>query len=75
MISIRLRDAMDRHHTQTGVRLTYEQLAAETGLSIATLQSLASRSNYNTTLNTIEKLCRALKCEPGELLQLVDPET
>ena len=61
---------MDDHRQRTGERMTYELLAERTGLSRATLESIASRDNYNTTLSTIEKLCRALDCQPGDLLEL-----
>lgn len=50
--------------------MTYEALAEVTGISVATLQSLGSRSNYNTTLATIGRLCRALECTPGDLLEM-----
>lgn len=62
---------MERSHLRTGERLTYERLAARAGLSRATIEALASRSGYNTTLGTIEKLCRALDCTPGDLLELL----
>ena len=44
--------------------------AEETGIALATLQSLAARAGYNTRLSTIEKICRALKCSPGDLLEM-----
>jgi DNA-binding Xre family transcriptional regulator len=70
MIRIRLREAMKAHRQRTGVKLTYDILAARTGLSIATLQSLAARPDYNPRLSTIEKLCVALECAPADLLEL-----
>ncbi|WP_223840791.1 helix-turn-helix domain-containing protein [Pseudomonas extremaustralis] len=59
---------MDSYRQRTGVRLTYETIAERTGISVATLQSLAARPGYNTRLSTIEKLCRILECSPGDLL-------
>ena len=73
MIRVRLREAMEDHRRRTGERMTYETLAQATGLSRRTLESLASRPGYNSTLETIAKLCRALGCEPGDLLVL-EPE-
>lgn len=61
---------MEAYQDRTGTRVTYETLANQTGLSVATLQSLAARPEYNTRLSTIEKLCRALECSPGDLLEL-----
>ena len=75
MITVKLREAMKSYRLQTGERLTYEILARRSGLSLATLQSLATRSSYNTTLSTIEKLCRVLSCTPGDLLELEDDQS
>lgn len=69
MIYVKLREAMDLYRQRTGVRLTYEAIAERTGISVATLQSLAARPGYNTRLSTIEKLCRILECGPGDLLE------
>ena len=74
ILRVKLREAIERHRRLTGERLTYERLAARTGLSRATLESLASRESYNTTLSTIETLCRALGCSPSDLLELVEDE-
>lgn len=74
MIVVKLREMMARYRYRTGERLTYEKLAQRTGLSRTTLEALASRPGYNTTLATLEKLCRALECEPGDLLEMLpDP--
>lgn len=74
MIRVRLREVMDEHRRRTGERITHEHLAELTGLSRATLESLASRDTYNTRLSTIAKLCRALNCQPGDLLELVSED-
>jgi DNA-binding Xre family transcriptional regulator len=70
MIRVKLREAMDAYRVRTGNRLTYELLAEQTGIALATLQSLAARAGYNTRLSTIEKICHALKCSPGDLLEM-----
>jgi DNA-binding Xre family transcriptional regulator len=69
-IQVKLREAIEAHRVRTGVRLTYAALAKATGLSEATLQSLAARPNYNPRLSTIACLCEALGCAPGDLLEL-----
>jgi DNA-binding Xre family transcriptional regulator len=74
MISVKLREGMEAYRRRTGERLTYDSLALKAGLSVATLQSLAARTTYNTTLSTIEKLCRALQCAPGDILELSPEE-
>jgi len=69
-VRIKLREAIENHLKRSGERLTYARLAELSGLSRATVESIAARSDYNTTLDAIERLCRALGCTPGELLEL-----
>ena len=73
-LQVRLRQALAEHQQRTGQRLTYSDLAKATGLSYATLASLATRPTYNTRLSTVAKLCAALACRPGDLLELVSGE-
>lgn len=56
------------HEQRTGQKLTYAELAARAGLARATVESLASRSAYNATLATIDKLCGALECRLTDLV-------
>jgi DNA-binding Xre family transcriptional regulator len=70
MIRVNLRKAMDAYTQRTGVRLTYPILSKRTSISVETLQSIAARPGYNTRLSTIERLCRALQCSPGDLLEM-----
>ncbi|WP_425517195.1 helix-turn-helix domain-containing protein [Paracoccus bogoriensis] len=65
---------METYRRRTGERMTYELLAKRTGLARPTIESLASRDGYNTRLSTIEKVCRVLGCQPGDLLALTAPE-
>jgi DNA-binding Xre family transcriptional regulator len=69
-LRVRLREVMHAYSEKTGRRMTYDVLAADTGLSVTSLQSLGSRRSYNTTLTTIERICVACQCTPGELLTL-----
>ncbi len=61
---------MEAFQKRTGKTMTYEKLAAMTGLSRSTLESIGTRSSYNASLNTIAKICHALDCSPGDLLEL-----
>jgi len=72
MIAVKLREGIEAYRERTGERMTYVLLAARTGIARATLESIASRPNYNTRLSTVEKLCRALHCQPGDLLELAE---
>jgi len=74
VLRVKLREAMEDYRRRTGERMTYELLAKRTGLARPTIESLASRDSYNTRLSTIEKVCRVLGCQPGDLLELTVPE-
>lgn len=74
MIVIHLRRALDAYEARTGERLTHDDLAARTGLSSATLDSMASRRGYNASLKTLDRICLALRCTPSDLLELVEDE-
>jgi len=69
MLLIQLKRGIEWHERQFGRRLTHDELARATGLSRATIDSIASRSDYNPTLKTVELLCDALRCTPAELLE------
>lgn len=75
MLRIKLRDAMNAYKKRTGERLTYETLALKTGLKIATIQAISSRDGYNTRLSAIDKLCSALGCQPGDLMEWVPDDS
>jgi DNA-binding Xre family transcriptional regulator len=74
VITVRLRDQIRAYQERTGERLTYAELARRTGLARAT-DTLASLTSYNTTLATIDKLCGALGCGVGDLLDYSSDES
>lgn len=43
-------------------------LAKETGVSHTTLWRLKKDKAQGITFNTLEKICQALKCQPGDVL-------
>lgn len=49
--------------------MTYDRLVELTGLSRGTLESIGSRTGYNTTLDKIDRLCAALECDIPDLLE------
>ncbi|MFJ7286092.1 helix-turn-helix domain-containing protein [Pseudomonas sp. NPDC099000] len=69
VIEVKLRSAMAAYSEKTGQKITYQQLAERSGLSKATLEALGSRSDYNTTLSTVDVLCSCLMCSVGDLLE------
>ena len=47
-------------------------LAKETGVSHTTLWRLKKDRAQGITFNTLETICRTLKCQPGEVLKVRD---
>jgi DNA-binding Xre family transcriptional regulator len=70
VIAVRLKDVLAAYQLRTGKRLTYAALAERAGIARATIESLATRPNYNASLRTIARICAVLGCGPGELLEL-----
>ena len=74
MVAIKLREAMQAYKRRTGERMTYQILAERTGIAQATLEVIGSKLGYNTTVATLEKICRALDVSFGDLLEIIpDP--
>jgi DNA-binding Xre family transcriptional regulator len=61
------------YRKRTGESITYPVLAERTGLSRATIESIATRKGYNASLSTLARLCGALNCKIDELLQSEGP--
>lgn len=72
MIRYRLRELMADYHFRTGNRLTFEEIASETGIHRTTLSKIANQRNYNTTTDNIDKLCIFFNCQIGDLMEHVD---
>jgi putative transcriptional regulator len=49
---------------------TFYWLAKETGVSHTTLWRLKKDKAQGITFNTLEAICRTLKCQPGDVLRV-----
>jgi putative transcriptional regulator len=50
-------------------------LAKETGVSYTTLWRLKKRKAVGINFETLEKICRALSCQPGDILFLTNDKS
>jgi putative transcriptional regulator len=74
MVIVKLKEAMLSYWRRTGQKITYEELAANTGLAPGTLQSIATREGYLPTLANVEKLCLALDVPFHDMVEMLpDP--
>lgn len=68
MITFDLRGLIDDYESRTGLRISYQQLAEQCGVSADTIKSLATRPGYNATLQLISKIGANLSCDPIRFL-------
>jgi len=52
--------------------MTLTELSESVGLTLANLSILKTGKARAVRFSTLEALCRALDCQPGELLEFVD---
>lgn len=53
-------------------RLTYTDLAWRAGISLATFNRIKANKFSKADLDKINRLCKVLECEPGDLLKRVE---
>jgi len=66
MIEIRVDQLLAEHGR------TFYWLAKETGISHTTLWRLKKGKALGINFETLEKMCQALKCQPGDVLALTN---
>ena len=66
MIEIRVDQLLAEHGR------TFYWLAKETGISHTTLWRLKKGKALGINFDTLEKMCQALKCQPGDVLALAN---
>jgi len=50
------------------------ELASEVDITLANLSILKNNKAKAVRFSTLESICRALKCQPGDILEFVDDE-
>ena len=66
MIEIRVDQVLEAHGR------TFYWLAKETGISHTTLWRLKKGKALGINFETLEKMCQALNCQPGDVLTFAD---
>ena len=66
MIQIRVDELLDERGR------TFYWLAKETGISHTTLWRLKKGRSVGINFATLERICRRLSCQPGDVLRLAD---
>ena len=66
VIEVRVDEILEEHGR------SFYWLAKETGVSHTTLWRLKKGKALGINFETLEKICRGLECEPGDVLRLGD---
>ena len=74
MIRFRLKELIADREFETGKRVTFEEIARETGIHRTTLSKIASHRGYNTTTDNIDLLCVFFDCPIERLMEHVKEE-
>ncbi len=65
-IRVKLAEALARR------RLSIVELSDRTGIAVRDLETLRDQKAMAMRFKTLEALCRALNCEPGDLLETAE---
>ncbi|MCR6659013.1 MAG: helix-turn-helix domain-containing protein [Asticcacaulis sp.] len=68
MIKLKLAEVLARK------RLSVVELSDRTGLSVRDLEILRDQQALALRLRTLDCLCRALSCQPGDLIEYAEDE-
>ncbi len=55
-------------------KMSVTELSEKVGITMANLSILKNGKAKAIRLETLEKLCKALQCQPGDLLEFVEDE-
>ena len=61
-VRFRLDDVLEEHE------MSQTELSRLSGVSLVTINAMKQNRTKQVSLLTLDKICGALKCEPGELL-------
>jgi putative transcriptional regulator len=70
-IELDLEQAIFEWQAKHGERMTYAELAKRAHISLATVYRLKSGDATKLDLKKLNRICKVLECEPGDLLKRV----
>jgi putative transcriptional regulator len=72
MIRFRLKEVLAEKEFRDGRRVTFDEVAAATGIHRTTLSKLANQRGYNTTTDILDKLCTFFRVPLSDLAEHLD---
>lgn len=55
--------------------MTQKELAETTGVRAPTISAICTNKIKQVPVDVIEKICRALNCQPGDIIEYIEDET
>ncbi len=55
-------------------KMTVTELAEKVGITLSNMSNLKTGKAKALKISTLEKLCEALECQPGDLMEFVEVE-
>lgn len=55
-------------------KMSLNELSEKVGITLSNLSIIKNQKSKAIRLSTLEALCKALGCQPGEIIQYQDPE-
>ncbi len=68
-IRIRLEDIMSKN------KVSLNELSQKVGITLSNLSIIKNEKSKAIRLSTLDALCRALDCQPGDIMKYVEDET
>ena len=69
MIRFRLKELLANYQFEEETKLTFDELAKETGVNRTTLSKIANQRGYSTVTDNIDKLCDFFGCTVADLME------
>ena len=67
-IRIRLEDIMSKN------KVSLNELSQKVGITLSNLSIIKNEKSKAIRLSTLEALCRALHCQPGDIIEYVEDD-
>lgn len=72
MLIVNLKALIERKSAVERRKITYKVIEQETGVKALTLSRMATNHDYNVSRKDLEKLLLFFKCQPNDLLTLIE---
>lgn len=69
MICYKIRELISQHPLHNGRKVTLSYLADHVGIQSSAMSKIANNTGYNTSVSTIEALCKFFNCRVEDVME------